>query len=264
MSNSAAAQAPLYAIIRVPKSGSQSLRTWAVQAFPDAKQFRIPNTLHLDGAFGVLQRLRHTRHVLRHSISWYGSPKTLAGICEMIDRTAPPGSILTGGHFDFPTLHANFKQPVKIVSLLRDPVRRALAEYNYLRDGYSRKFSLWQLSAGALASTAGRYSFAGFVDFLMENRKVYGNIACRYLGVENPAAIRQHFADHVYHVGCVEDPQRFAAAFKKKTGRDVPLGHENRTKKITIDTVPQAERAKLEQLYEHDYSLYEYCRTAEA
>jgi hypothetical protein len=115
-----------------------------------------------------------------------------------------------------------------------------------------------------LARSAGRYSFAGFVDFLMERRLVYGNIACRYLGIANPAAIKQHFADHMHHIGRVEDPQSFAAGFKKKSGRDVPLPHENRTKRITTGTVTQAERGKLMQIYEDDCCLYEHCRAAEA
>jgi len=255
-------QNALLVVIRTPKSASTSLAKIVAKAFPRGRQFFLPNTLDLDGQLSSLQRLRHARHALHVNYRHHRLLRT-KDVFASIDRTASPGDIVTGGHIDLETCRQNLTRKFKAIALVRDPIDRSLSEYAYARAGFIRKSALEKYDAGRTAQIAGRFSYEGYLDFLLEHRALYGDIACRYLGLAGIENVAAHFAEHIFHFGTVDNLVAFAHTLGRKTGQDIAVEHLNRTS-ATVRQIPtRAEQSKLKQLYAGDFALHEWCRKHE-
>jgi hypothetical protein len=252
----------LIVVVRIPKSASLSLSAMALQAFPDRQVFVLPNTLDLDGRHSFFQRLRHARHVTRLTLKHHRT-LSLARVYARINQAASAGALVTGGHIDFESCRKAFSHDFQMLTLIRNPVDRSLSEYDYARDGFAKKPFLAKLDASLIAKAAGRYSYEGYLDFLLERRSAFGDIACRYLGVPG-ADFARHFADHVFHFGLVDDMRSFAAGLARKTGHDFDVQHLNSSANVSNRLLSKAERRKVEDLYANDLALYEWCRRQDA
>ncbi|HWE05084.1 MAG TPA: hypothetical protein VG274_00140 [Rhizomicrobium sp.] len=249
----------LYLCVRVPKSGSASLMRGLEQAFGCQQIFYLPNTADLDGQVSRLQRLRFWRARFQNLFRHYRTFSMRAPF-ERINRDAAPGDLVMGGHIDFRTAQAAIARPLKIITLLREPVVRARSEYDYLRRKYLRKPRLNRFDASILHKAAGRYDFDSFLDFLSEHQSVYGDIACRYVGWDGQEDLAGFFTRYIFHSGVLERSDEFAHAIAEKLGRPFSLPHENRDTKER-SPVTGAQRAKLERIYARDILLHEWART---
>ena len=101
----------LIAVIRIPKSGSESLGACTGVAFPNSNYFRMPDTLSLDAQVSSFQALRQARHVARRNFAEYGAPLSRATALDRIDKQARPFDVITGGHLDFQTLSRHLTLP---------------------------------------------------------------------------------------------------------------------------------------------------------
>ena len=245
--------------VRVPKSGSASLTTILKQGFAGRRTFRLPDTLNLDAHFSLLQRYRATRS--RAQNLWRDHRVlTLAKACEKIAREAADGDLIDGGHIDFPSAVSSIPRWLKMITILRDPAARVLSDYNYSRQGYFKKPWLGRFDAGILPKAAARYSFEGYLDFLIEHRALYGNLASSYLGWDGNADLSAYFEHNVFHAGTLERHDAFAEGLSEKLGRKLDFPHENATRTAAALKIAAAERTRIERLYARDFVLYEWVR----
>jgi hypothetical protein len=249
----------LFLCVRVPKSGSASLMHGLEQAFARQQIFYLPNTLDLDGQVSQLQRLRFWRARFQNLFRHYRTLSMRAAF-ERITRGAAPGDLIMGGHIDFRTAQAAIGRPLKIITLLREPVARAQSEYDYLRRNYLGKPRLNRFDASILHKAAGRYDFDSFLDFLAAHQHVYGDIACRYVGWDGQEQLAGFFARYIFHGGVLERSDEFARDVAEKLGRPFSLPHENRDT-TERSPVTGTQRAKLERIYARDILLHEWART---
>jgi hypothetical protein len=244
--------------VRVPKSGSASLMRGLGPAFAGRRIFYLPNTLDPDSQVSPLQRLRFLRARFQNLHRHYGSV-SIGKAWARINATAAPGDLVMGGHVDFRTARAHIAQPLKIVTLLREPLARARSEYDYMRRGHLRKPPLRRFDSSVLHKAAGRYDFDSYLDYLFDRRHIYGDIACQYLGWDGGEDIAAFFARHVFHCGVLERSQEFAEGLTEKLGRPFALPHDNREPTQPPEITP-SQRAKLEQIYPRDIQLYGWVR----
>jgi hypothetical protein len=248
----------LFLCVRVPKSGSASLMRGLTDAFAGRQIFYLPNTLDPDSQVSPLQKLRFLRARLQNLHRHYRSFR-LQDAWSRINREAARGDLLMGGHADFRTAQAHIEQPLKIITLLREPLARARSEYDYMRRGQLRKPPLRRFDSSVLHKAAGRYDFDSYLDYLFDRRRIYGDIACRYLGWDGSGRLPEFFARHVFHCGVLERSREFAAGMADKLGRPFSLPHENR-EPVERPAITPAQRAKLERIYPGDLALYEWVR----
>jgi hypothetical protein len=249
----------VYAVIRIPKSGSASLLAYTDAAFPQSNYFRIPNTLNPDASISTFQKFRYARHVVQANLRHFRAPISLHAALGRVEKLARPFDVITGGHLDFPTLSRRLSLPVKMIALVRDPATRALSDYNYARAGHARKRWFQRFDAAVAAKAAYKYSFLGYLDFLLDNKETFGDIASRYLGVEAATHIPDHLAAHAFHIGRLEELENFVAGLREKTGTRADFPHINKTTQKTATVIGFVERRKIHDLYAKDYELYEWC-----
>lgn len=252
----------LIVVVRVPKSASSSLAAMALQAFPDRRIVKLPNTLDLDGRCSALQRLRHARHVTRLVLRDHGT-LSLTSVFDKINAMQPQATMVTGGHIDFDACRTRIAHRLKMITIVRNPIDRSVSEYAYARAGFTRKPAHTKFDASLTAKAAGRYSYEGFLDFLIERSDAFGDITSRYLGWDGLRDLDAYFAENVFHFGVVDDLRSFAAGLARKTGHAVRMEHLNTGPSVLESALKGGERSKLERLYPKDFELYDWCRTHE-
>lgn len=225
-------------------------------AFSGCQIFYVPNTLDPDSEVSRLQRLRFLRARYQNLSCRYGTVNMRA-VWARIDREAQAGDLLMGGHVDFRTASANISRPLKVITLLREPIARVRSEYDYMRRGYLRKARLNRFDASVLHKRAGRLDFDSFLDFLFAHRATYGDIASRYLGWSGADDLADFFARNVFHCGVLERSGDFARRLSEKLGRPFVLPVENRTTVERPGTTAR-QRSLLERIYARDMILYNW------
>src|SRR5215469_918679 len=251
-------ESSLFLCIRLPKSGSQSLVRGLTDAFAGQRIFYVPNTLDPDSRVSRLQRLRFLRARFQNLSRHYGTV-SMRAVWARVDRDSQPGDLLMGGHVDLRTASANLRRPLKVITLLREPIARAHSEYDYMRRGYARKARLSRFDASVLHKRAGRLDFNSYLDFLFAHRAIYGDIASQYLGWNGTDDLAEFFARHVFHCGVLERSEDFAQGLAKKLGRTFALPVENRAAGERPE-ITGRQRSLLEQIYARDLSLYNWVR----
>jgi hypothetical protein len=249
----------LFLCVRMPKSGSQSLVRALTDAFGGQRIFYVPNTLDPDSRVSPLQRLRFLRARFQNLSRNYGTV-SMRAVWARIEREARSGDLMMGGHVDFRTASAKIRRPLRIITLLREPVARAQSEYEYMRRAYARKPWLSRFDASVLHKRAGRLDFDFFLDFLFAHRAIYGDIASQYLGWNGQDDLAEFFARNVFHCGVLERSGEFAQGLAEKLGRPLVLPVENRTSGERPE-ITARQRSLLEQIYARDLALYNWVST---
>lgn len=250
------AENSLYLCVRMPKSASQSLVRGLTDAFAGQRIFYVPNTLDPDSRVSKVQRLRFLRARFQNLSRHYGTV-SMRAVWSRIDREAEPGDLLMGGHVDFRTASGSIRRPLKIVTLLREPIARAQSEYVYMRRGYARKPRLNRFDASVLHKRAGRLDFDSYLDFLFTHRAIYGDIASQYLGWNGADDLAEFFAARVFHCGVLDRSEDFARTLSQKLGRPFALPVENRSAGERPE-ITARQRSLLEQIYARDIVMYNW------
>lgn len=242
--------------VRIPKCGSTSLTNSLKAAFAGRNVFHLPHTVDFEGEVSRFQRLRFRRSQARSLRVHYQTTDILEA-CRAIGRLAADGDLISGGHIDFPSVRAHVGRPVKMITLLREPLARCRSEYNYCRQAYQKKAAISRFDMTIKHRMAGRFSFAGYLDFLLDHAEIYGNLAARYIGWNGREPLEDYFSHHVFHAGVLEDSLGFTQGLARKMGMPVRFPHENKTM-LHVASAGAAERAKIERLYPLDLELYEW------
>jgi len=247
------------ATIRIPKSGSVTLARELDSCPTIGQRHRLFTTLDPHARVSLFQRARLARSQVKSTVrSRYGL--TRASAFRAINAHIRPGDLITGGHFDVLTILRNIQHKIKFVTLLRHPAARCLSEYNYSRDAYLRKLPGMRLDAGLRAKIAARYSFDGYIDFLIEHRESYGNISAQFLGLRSREDISVFERQSVFHWGTLENHahQRLQLHFKLKTPVLPDAIFSNRTIRRSVDSPSLAQMGRLHDLYLLDFEIWEH------
>jgi hypothetical protein len=243
--------------VRIPKCGSTSLTNSLNIAFAGRRIFYLPHTLNLEQDLSAFQHLRFLRTQAKNLLLRYRTGR-IAKACKCIEKRASAGDLISGGHIDFASVREHIERPLKIITLFRNPIERCRSEYDYCRRAYFSKPCLSRFDATIKHQMAGRYSFPGYVDFLLDHANAYGNLAARYVGWDGHRNLGEFFARHVFHSGVLEDSSAFARGLARKMGTRLSFPHDNRGTKKSANAIGPVERAKIEMLYPRDFQLYEW------
>jgi hypothetical protein len=250
----------LFVCIRIPKCASTSLAMMLTEAFRHRRIFYLPHTLDLDGAVSRYQRARFLRTRTRNLCRAYRSAD-LSRVCRHISRVAQPGDLITGGHIEYGTVARHMTQSVKIITMLREPGARCRSEYDYFRINHARRSEWSRWDCGLREKMAGRYDYDGYLDFLVDHRAAYSDIAARLLGWTGPQATKEFAGRHIFHCGVAENSRSYASSLSQKLGIPLTLPSLNATRHMAHTSMPlltRRQRAKIELLYARDFALYEW------
>jgi len=243
--------------IRVPKSGSTSLARMLNEAFAGRQTFYMPHTLNLDAAISRFQEARFARTRSRNLMKRYRT-FSLEKAFEIIASRASDGDLINGGHIDFPSVRKNIGRKAKIITLLREPAARCRSEYEYCRNAYLKSGHLRRIDISARCKAAAKYSFDGFLDFLLDWREGYGNVAANYVGWDGEQDLQAFHEENVFHSGALEESERFEHGLSEKMEMHVRMPHENNGQNDESYEITRAQKAKIETIYPRDYQLHEW------
>lgn len=246
---------PLIHCVRVPKSGSTSLSRMLETAFEGRTRFYLPDTLRREAALSRWQAFRLKRSQTQNLMKRVGVASLPAALAR-IDQQARGGELILGGHSDQATVRDGLAAPVRFITLLRDPAARALSDYNYARAGFLKKKPWQRFDAHILAKMAARYDFAGFLDFQLDHREAFEDIACAFVGWEAGADLKDYLAANLWDWGVLEKADALAARIGERVGRPVAFGRHNATGRLEKAEVSAAERSRIDRLYSRDHQLY--------
>jgi hypothetical protein len=242
--------------VRIPKAASTSLHYLLESAFRGRQTFYVPHTLNIDGGISKFQELRFLRSRARHLLSRYRTA-SISKAFDIISESASDGDLIHGGHIDFPSVQEHLNRKAKLITIFREPAARCRSEYNWCHRQYLDSNLLKRFDSSVRHKAAGKYSFDGYLDFLIDHSERYDNIAARYIGWDGETALGAFFDDYVFHSGVVENSDAFERGLSEKMGVNVAFPRHNEAGKCETG-VTAAQRSKIEQIYPLDYRLYEW------
>jgi len=247
----------LYAVIRVPKSGSSSLQQIVRQAFPEASFQVLPHSSFGDWRVGTLDRIRFVRQEKR-SLMRRHRTLSLDTALRRIDAESRDGDIVGGGHVSLTTFR-KLNAPLKVITLFREPSARLLSEYNYSRNQYHERFVLNRIDTAFSKKMASKHDLDRYVSIMLDHKEQVGNIACQLLDIEDSSQIRSRL-EELFHFGVLEDMADFVDRLSEKCGRPLNAVERNVTRKRAADAIDKDTLAKIERLNDLDFELYEQAR----
>jgi len=250
----------LYAIIRIPKSGSASLQQIVREAYPYAALYELPHSSFGDWQVGTLDRLRFMRQEKRKLMRRHQTI-SLDKALRRIATDSNDGDIIGGGHVCLSTLK-EIQAEIKLITLLRDPAARLLSEYNYSHNQYHKRFILNRVDTSFSKKMAAKHDLDRYVSIMLEHKGQIGNIACQLLNIDESSEIERRLNEDLFHFGVLEDMSGFINKLSEKCGRQLRTVERNVTRKRAADKIDKETLAKIERLNDLDFELYEQARDA--
>ncbi len=245
----------LYALVRIRKSGSQSLVEMITTALPQSKIFAMPPIpppadMGVD-SFEDFRRIRRTKKRLRKVFQTLSYPKAW----EILNATARKGDIVSG-HF----MHGTPVLPdwdLRYITMVREPISRLYSEYRYCRQSYFQRpaWRRWHL-AGRL-KVAGKGSFGDYIQYLHAQGDRFANPLVGY--VTGGAAVADPYEflkANYFHYGTMERMDLFAQQLSAKLGASASTVWKNKTEKVPAIAGEDYDQALLEALISKDIQLY--------
>ena len=244
----------VYVLVRIPKTGSSSLTGVVRDSLPNARHFGMPHSPHPSDGRPWGERLRATRSRVRTLAERYRAV-TFAQAWRHVEAHASDGDLISGhiryGDPALPSFQLNY------ITLLRDPLGRALSNYNYCRLGYQKRNALRRGYVGGDVRAAGRYSFSGYISYLAERTRGDANVMWAFsIGDREVADPLDFLRANYFHFGVVEHFDLFAAGLGRKLGVQARPRKLNVTPQRVADALPAADKRLFERLFSRDIALY--------
>lgn len=245
----------LYVLVRVRKSGSQSLVKMMTSALLQQKLYAMPPVAPLsDLGVGLMEdfrRIRRTRKrlwKLFRCLNWEDS-------WQHIDTHAKSGDIVSG-HM----MYGVSKLPgwdLRYITLMRDPVDRLYSEYRYCRQSYYQR-PLWRRTyLSARLKVAGKGEFSNYVSYLHSMKQQFANPLVGYItGEVDISSPYEFLREHYFHYGTLERLEGFAEGLSAKLGLPVGTVWKNQTRGQADVSSVSYDEAQLNELIGRDLELY--------
>lgn len=245
----------IYTVIRIPKSGSQSLRASIEGALPDSNYYRIPR-LHgsAEENFTTWEKFKVFRSQRRRFIRDYNAI-TEAGMWSHIDNNAKSGDVVSG-HFSYgrPAL-VNFEK--RYITIIRNPVTRVVSDYNYSGFRHNQTKPFYHLIKTGKQKQAASHSFSDYLSFLLEHKEIYGNPATKYIVGKINNDPYDQLKTNFFHYGTLENFEKFSLTLCEKLRAPVKTTWTNKTPPKKALEIKKSDQKLIELLFDMDLSLYE-------
>ena len=245
----------LYILVRIPKSGSQTLRKMVHKSFVGSSHFSLPR-LDIDQNVdrSLTESFRRNRRLLK-GMSAYGA-LTEKGMWKKISAKAKSGDIISGhiacGRADLPGWGLRY------VTLMRDPIERMVSEYFYTREGYLKRQSVRKIYLKGRPEAAAKGSFSDYLEYLCFHKERYANPATAYVtGSRTHLDPFEFLKQNYFHFGVLEAVGTFAQQLAEKTNTEPSEFWVNKTKTRSKYELSDKDRELLGLLLDKDISLYE-------
>ena len=245
----------LYVLIRVRKSGSQSLVKIMEDALPGCTVYPMPHDPPLaDRGLGfwehmrLLRRRRKRLHALFKTFSYSKAWRLLNDRAQHSD--------VIGGHFPYvsPDL-PNWK--LRYITLMREPLQRLYSEYRYCRQSFEQRPFWRRCYSSARIRIAGKGSFGDYIDYLDAQGERFTNPLVAYItGGQNLSSPYEFLREHYFHYGVLERINQFASELSIKLGHKVSATWQNRTQESGALVEETYDQTKLQRLIGRDLELY--------
>lgn len=245
----------LFVIVRIPKSGSNSLRRMMKAAMPAATIHSMPNPSKPDAGVSWLENLRVTRGRIRRRWRNYRvmtNEKAWAKIAE----EAKDGDIVQG-HFSYgDPIVPGFE--LDYITIIRDPVQRLMSEYFYSKRGFEKRSIFRKLYNFGRLRAASELGFSDYIGYLHDRRDLYANRATRFItgaaACDDPSAF---LIENYFHFGTLEQVEDYVRTLSEKLGGTVSMPHYNKSENRHEIALSAKDNSRLEDLYSEDIKLHQ-------
>lgn len=246
----------LYTLVRIRKSGSQSLVNMIVKALPQARLYSMPPIPPVaDMGIGFFEGFRLRRRV-RKRLRKLFKVTDYTEAWKLLNKQAVAGDIVSG-HF----MYGSPELPdweIKYITLLRDPVGRLSSEYRYCRQSYlaNPPWRRWYLAERL--KVAGKGSLNDYVKYLVRHGDRFANPMVGYLtgGVKTDDPY-EFLCENYFHYGTLEQLDLFAKGLSEKVATPIPIVWSNKTREAPSKDEENLDVRDLERLIGKDLALYQ-------
>jgi hypothetical protein len=246
----------LYVLVRIRKSGSQSLVEMIHSALPASRIFSMP-PIPPKADLGIelsedFRRVRRTKKRLWKLFKTLDYPNAW----KILDATAQPGDVVSGHfHYGAPVLPS---WKLKYITIVREPVRRLFSEYQYCRKSYLERPFWRHFHIAARLKVAGRGSFDDYVGYLHKHREQFANPMSGYIiGGQTVSDPYDFLCQNYFHFGTLEKIGTFTEQLSIKLGSTSAPAWKNKTSAAPGKPPADYDANKVQDLLGMDIRLYE-------
>lgn len=246
----------LYVLVRIRKSGSQSLVKMATSALPNSRIYAmppIPPLADLGNSFlEDFRRVRRTKKRLWKLFKTTSYPHAW----DLLNERANEGDIVSG--------HFMYGSPVlpdwdlKYITMVREPIMRLYSEYRYCRQSYFQRPAWRRSYLAARLKVAGTGEFRDYVKYLASHGNRFANPFIGYVtGGQDVIDPYQFLRERYFHYGTVERMDDYIAGLSEKLGRHIDPVWTNKTEKSGAIDAEEYDRDEIAMLLGRDLELYQ-------